>query len=71
MKLSALSPKQLVEIDACTRCGECLKFCPVYAQRGEEEIDPRGKIQAFKSFVRSQYGLWPRFSAPRSWMMKN
>ena len=65
MKLSALSPKQLVEIDACTRCGECLKYCPVYAQKGEEEIDPRGKIQAFKSFIRSQYGLWAKIFGPK------
>lgn len=65
MKLSALSPKQLVEIEACTRCGECLKYCPVYAQKGEEEIDPRGKIQAFKSFIRSQYGLWAKIFGPK------
>ncbi len=65
MKLSALSPKQLVEIDACTRCGECLNYCPVYAQRGEEEIDPRGKIQAFKSFICSQYGIWARIFGPK------
>ncbi len=65
MKLSNLSPKQLVEIDACTRCGECLKYCPVYAQKGEEDIDPRGKIQAFKSFVRSQYGVWARIFGPK------
>ena len=65
MKLSALSPKQLVEIEACTRCGECLKYCPVYAQRNEEEIDPRGKIQAFKSFIRSQYGLWAKIFGPK------
>ncbi len=65
MKLSALSPKQLIEIDACTRCGECLKYCPVYAQKSEEEIDPRGKIQAFKSFIRNQYGLWARVFGPR------
>jgi heterodisulfide reductase subunit D len=65
MKLSALSPKQLIEIDACTRCGECLKYCPVYAQKNEEEIDPRGKIQAFKSFIRSQYGLWARIFGPK------
>ncbi len=65
MKLSALSPKQLIEIDACTRCGECLKYCPVYAQKSEEEIDPRGKIQTFKSFIRSQYGLWARIFGPK------
>lgn len=65
MKLSALSPKQLVEIEACTRCGECLKYCPVYAQRGKEEIDPRGKIQAFKSFIRSQYGVWAKIFGPK------
>jgi heterodisulfide reductase subunit D len=65
MKLSNLSPKQLIEVDACTRCGECLNYCPVYAQRGEEDIDPRGKIQAFKSFVRSQYGLWARIFGPK------
>jgi len=65
MKLSNLSPKQLVEIDACTRCGECLNYCPVYAERGEEDIDPRGKIQVFKSFIRSQYGLWARIFGPK------
>jgi heterodisulfide reductase subunit D len=65
MNLSKLSPKQLIEIDACTRCGECLNYCPVYAQRGEEDIDPRGKIQAFKAFIRSQYGLWARIFGPK------
>ncbi len=65
MRLAALSPKQLVEIEACTRCGECLKYCPVYAQKGEEEIDPRGKIQAFKSFIRSQYGIWAKIFGPK------
>jgi heterodisulfide reductase subunit D len=65
MRLSNLSPKQLIEIDACTRCGECLNYCPVYAQRDEEDIDPRGKIQAFKAFIRSQYGLWARIFGPK------
>lgn len=65
MKLSNLSPKQLIEIDACTRCGECLNYCPIYAQKDEEDIDPRGKIHAFKAFIRSQYGLWARIFGPK------
>lgn len=65
MDLSKLSPKQLLEIDACTRCGECLLFCPIYSQRGEEGINPRGKIQAMKRFIRSQYGLWARIFGAR------
>ncbi len=60
MDLSKLTPKQLLEIDACTRCGDCLRCCPVYSQRSEEGITPRGKIQAIKKFLRAQYGLWAR-----------
>ncbi|MEI9477983.1 MAG: (Fe-S)-binding protein [Deltaproteobacteria bacterium] len=65
MNLSSLSPKQLLEIDACTHCGDCLKLCPVYSQRGEEGINPRGKIQAMKKFIRSQHGLWAKIFGPK------
>ncbi len=65
MDLSKLTPKQLLEIDACTRCGECLQFCPIYSQRGEEAINPRGKIQAMKKFIRAQYGLLAKLIGPR------
>jgi heterodisulfide reductase subunit D len=65
MDLSKLSPKQLLEIDACTRCGECLHFCPIYSQKGEEGINPRGKIQAMKKFIRGQYGLWAKLFGPK------
>lgn len=65
MNLSKLSPKQLIELDACTRCGECLKYCPVYSQRGEEGINPRGKIWAMKNFIRAQYGLWAKIFGPK------
>jgi hypothetical protein len=36
-------------------------ICP----EGEEGIDPRGKIQAFKSFIRSHYGIWARIFGPK------
>lgn len=65
MNISKLSPKQLLEIDACTRCGECLRFCPIYSQREEESITPRGKIQGIKRFIRSQYGLWAKIFGPK------
>lgn len=65
MDLSKLSPKQLLEIDACTRCGECLSFCPIYSQKGEEGINPRGKIQSIKKFIRAQYGLLAKLFGPR------
>jgi heterodisulfide reductase subunit D len=65
MDISKLSPKQLLEIDACTRCGECLHFCPVFSQRKEEGINPRGKIQAMKKFIRGQYGLWAKLLGPK------
>jgi heterodisulfide reductase subunit D len=65
LNLSKLSPKQLLELDACTRCGECLNTCPIFSQRGEEGINPRGKIQAMKKFIRAQYGLWAKILGPK------
>jgi len=63
--ISKLSSRHLLEIDACTRCGECLNSCPVYAELEDEDINPRGKIQTLKRFIRNQYGLWARIFGPR------
>ena len=30
LDFSGLSWNQLMELDSCTRCGQCLKWCPVY-----------------------------------------
>ncbi len=65
LNLSKLSSKQLLELDACTRCGECLNTCPIFSQQGEEGINPRGKIQAMKKFIRAQYGLWAKILGPK------
>jgi heterodisulfide reductase subunit D len=56
LDLSRFSFRQLLELDACTRCGECVAWCPVYTPTGRETITPRGKIQAFRDFVQRQHG---------------
>ena len=47
-----LSPGQLLEIDACTQCGECLKHCPVQDVTGNPSISPPEKIRIFREFIR-------------------
>ncbi len=58
--ISELDMKMLVQLDACTRCGECLNWCPVYDQDPKEDIIPRRKILDFLSIVRSQSSFWQR-----------
>ena len=51
-----LTWRQLVELDACTRCGECQVWCPVYARDSRELITARSKIQSLRSLVRDRLG---------------
>ncbi len=62
--LSHYSFKQLVELDACTRCGECVKWCPTYAEKSEEPLQPADKIRRMRSFIAAQYGLRARLFGP-------
>ena len=55
--LHKLDMKRLIELDACTRCGECLTWCPVYDQDAKEEIVPRRKVIDFLRIARSQSGF--------------
>lgn len=52
-----LDMKRLIELDACTRCGECLSWCPVYDQDAKEKLIPRRKIMDFLRIARSQNGF--------------
>jgi heterodisulfide reductase subunit D len=52
---SRFSFRQLVELDACTRCGECVKWCPTFAEKQQsDEITPLRKIEQLRSFLRAQ-----------------
>ena len=55
-----LSRGQLLEIDACTQCGECLKYCPVQEVTGNPLICPPEKIRLFREFIRATEGLGAR-----------
>ncbi len=55
--LHSLSMKQLIELDACTRCGECLTWCPVYDQDAKEAIIPRRKVIDFLRIAKAQEGV--------------
>lgn len=46
-----LARRQLIEIDACVQCGECLVWCPVYAQDPRESICSRGKLKSLRKLL--------------------
>jgi heterodisulfide reductase subunit D len=43
------SARQLIELDACMRCGECLRVCDSFAVRGDQEITAGERIRLLKS----------------------
>jgi len=60
-----LSVKQLMEIDACTRCGECVKYCPTFDARDHnQDIEPRDKILRWRKFMNKSFGLKARIFGP-------
>ena len=48
-----LTPKQVLELAACTQCGECLKHCPVQDATGDPTVSPPEKIRLFREFIRA------------------
>jgi heterodisulfide reductase subunit D len=43
--------KEMVELDACTRCGECVKWCEVYRETEKDEDTPFGKIYRLRKII--------------------
>ncbi len=61
-----LSTLNLASLDACTRCGQCLEFCPVQEAGGTLEISPPEKISLFKGLLASQRGAGALLRGERS-----
>ncbi|MFC2030127.1 (Fe-S)-binding protein [Chloroflexota bacterium] len=59
--LAHFTLRQLMELEACTRCGECIESCPTYAEARDEEIHPLQKIARTKDFWKADhFGLLAR-----------
>lgn len=56
---------QLVELDACVGCGECLKWCPIQDVTKDSSISAPEKIRMFRSFVRGTHGLRAKLLGPK------
>src|SRR5512146_2955969 len=60
-----LSPAQIIEIDACTQCGDCLRHCPVQDVTGNPAVSPPEKIRMFREFISKSQGLKALLFGPR------
>jgi len=58
IQIEKLSPRMLLELDACTRCGECSNWCPAYDQDNREPLTPRGRARLFKDIISRQHGVF-------------
>jgi heterodisulfide reductase subunit D len=70
IRVDNLSPRQLLELEACTRCGECVQWCPVYAQDPKEELTPRQKAKTFRKILREQDGVLSTLIPEDSWIAR-
>jgi heterodisulfide reductase subunit D len=50
MKDLELSLKQMIEIDGCTRCGECIQQCPVFAVTNDQRVTTFNTLQTTKDW---------------------
>ena len=55
--MEGLTKKELIELDACTRCNECLAWCPVQDVTDDPNISPPARIHAYKGFIETTHTL--------------
>lgn len=59
-----LTRREIQQIDACTLCGECLKYCPVQEVTGNPSISPPEKIRMYREFIRNTDNLKAQLFGP-------
>ncbi|MBI4493428.1 MAG: (Fe-S)-binding protein [Chloroflexi bacterium] len=55
--LDNFSIKQLLELDACTRCGACVEACDAYAETQEAGTAPAARLQESRRLLKAEHGL--------------
>ena len=66
IKTDVINPTFMMQFDACTRCGECDKWCPVLdAKDGDRKYSPMDKISRFRTFMGQSYGLKAKIFGPK------
>ncbi|MFQ6001695.1 MAG: (Fe-S)-binding protein [Anaerolineae bacterium] len=60
-----LTPLQLISLDACTRCNECLNWCTVLEVTEDLSLTAPEKIRLFGEMIRARHGLLSRVLGPR------
>ncbi len=68
IRVQNLSPRQLLELDTCTRCSECVQWCPVYEQDEKYDLTPQAKAKAFRKILQAQDGILSMLVPPDSWL---
>jgi Fe-S oxidoreductase len=53
--LAHFTLRQIFEMEACTRCGECIETCPTFAEARNEAIHPLQKIASTKNFWKADH----------------
>ena len=65
--LAHFTLRQILELEACTRCGECIETCPTFFEARNEEIHPLNKVSQTKRFWKADHlGLLARLFGIRT-----
>ena len=65
LKIKSMTAVQLMELDACMRCGECAEWCPTFEGADfKPNLSPRDKMYRWKRFVDNTYGMRAFFFGP-------